>query len=139
MRKIRSDSTMAAVGAFQRLRFNIPGHITLRECDLPFWNSALACRDDWGDHELDMVAQLARALADCERLGREIETEGEIIKGKPNLKFALAETLSRRAMSLTRHLQIHARATRGEARAVSKRKPAEAVNDKLIPTLKGKE
>ena len=123
-RKPRSDSTTAQVLAFQRKTPDIPAHIHLRECDLPYWKNALACRDDWQAHELETLGQFARAMADHDRLNREIDIEGAIVAGKPNPKFALSEILIRRAMSLSRHLQIHGRATRGEARDVAKKQPA---------------
>ena len=127
-RKPRSDSTTAQVFAFQRNRaFAVPEGVILRECDKPYWQAAIVCRDDWQPPELILLAHLARALADCERLQREIENEGEIIDFKPNLKFAIAETLSRRAITLTRHLQLHARATRGEARDTARRAPAPSI------------
>jgi hypothetical protein len=132
-RKLRSDSTTAQVLAFQHKRtFEVPEGVILRECDKPYWNAALACRDDWQLHELVLLSHLAQALADHEKLRREIETEGCIIDFKPNVKFAMQDTLSRRAMTLTRHLQIHARATRGEARDAAKRQPVPMIDDDLI-------
>lgn len=129
-RNPRSDSTTAQVLAFQRKTPNVPAHVHLRECDLPYWNAALACRNDWMAHELETLGQFAHAMADHDRLNREIDEEGAIVNGKPNLKFALAETLIRRAMSLSRHLQIHGRATRGEAREVAKKTLAPALGGK---------
>jgi hypothetical protein len=41
-------------------------------------------------------------------------------QSRTNIKHRLAEMLSRRAMALARHLQIHARATRGEARQAAR-------------------
>lgn len=124
-RKQRSDSTMAQVLTFQRQRnYAVPEGVNLRECDRPFWDAAIGCRDDWQTHELVFVSQLAHALADGDRLQREIDAEGEVIDGRPNPKCAIAETLSRRSVSMARHLQIHARATRGEARDTAKRPPA---------------
>ena len=137
-RKPRSDSTTEAVAAFARRRENIPDHITLRECDLPYWKAGLSARDDWQPHELDLLAHWAHAMADHYRLSREIDVEGTVIVGKPNLKFALAETLIRRALSLARHLQIHGRAQRGESRDAAKRMPLpdfEGDDDGLIPGL----
>jgi len=126
-RKPRSDSTTAQVLAFQRKTPDVPDHITLRPGDLPYWKTALACRDDWQAHELETLAQFARAMADHDRLNLEIDEEGAIIDGKPNPKFALSEILIRRAMSLSRHLQLHARATRGEARDTARRPPAPSI------------
>lgn len=134
MRKPRSDSITAAVEAFRARRFSIPAHLSLRECDLPFWKSALACRDDWAPHELDALANLARCKADIERLQAEISAEGEIVGGKLNRKLTLLDTLTRRAMALSRLLQIHATATRGRARTVANRRPApDVADDGLIP------
>jgi hypothetical protein len=124
-RRQRSDSTTAQVMAFQRKReFTAPEFINLRTIDFPFWEAAIQCRDDWQPHELILLAHLARALADAERLHLEIEAEGAVIDGKPNPKCAIEETLTRRALALTRHLQIHALATRGDTRDVAKRPPA---------------
>ncbi len=135
IRKPRSDSVTAALRAFQAGPFPPPAHITLREADLPFWDAAIACRTDWNESELPMVGGWARAMADGERLQREIDAEGAVINGRPNLKLAIAETLSRRAMSLARHLQIHARATRGEARQAARQPMAPPVCSDLIPRL----
>lgn len=132
----RSDSTTAQILAFQRRTPAIPEHVTLRDSDLPYWKASLSIRDDWQAHELETLAQFARAMADHDRLSREIDVEGAVVDGKPNIKFALAETLVRRAMSLSRHLQIHGRATRGEARDTAKRQPVPMIDDDLIPRLK---
>ncbi len=133
MRKHRSDSTISLVEAAQRPKTTLPDHLALRECDLPYWKAAIACRDDWKDCELGMVARLARDLADSDRLQDEIDQEGVIINGKANPKFRLADIMTRRALTLTRHLQIHARATRGEARDAARRPPLKLVDDDLIP------
>lgn len=132
-RRPRSDSATAKILAFKRQRtFAVPESVTLRDCDRPFWVAGLAARDDWATHELILLAHLARALADHERLQNEIDAEGVVLDGKPNVKCALAELSIRRALSLTRHLQIHARATRGEARDTAKRQPAPDIVDDLI-------
>lgn len=127
-RKPRSDSVVAAITAFRAGPFDVPEYIKLRECDMPFWRAALACRNDWQEHELSSVACLARALADADRLQREIDDEGMLVDGKPNIRLALVETLTRRAVSLTRFLQIHARATRGEARQTARQPKAPKVS-----------
>lgn len=134
-RKPRSDSTTAQVLAFQRKAPVIPGHITLRPCDLPYWRAGLSARDDYQAHELDMLAQWARAMADHERLSNEVDAEGAIIDGKINPKFTLADMKLKMALALARHLQIHARATRGEARDTARRPQAPKLGDldDLIP------
>lgn len=120
VRRPRADSVTAALRAFQSGPFEPPDYLNLSEADRPFWDSIIACRTDWNPAELSLVAGLARALSDGEQLQREIAEEGIIVKGRTNIKFRLAEMLSRRAMSLARHLQIHARATRGEARQAAR-------------------
>lgn len=132
-RKPRSDSATAKILAFKRPRnFNVPEGMTLRGCDRPFWNAGLACRDDWQQHELIMLAHMARAMADHERLQNEIDVEGAVVGDKVNLKIAISDMAIRRALSLARSLQIHARATRGEARDTAKRQPAPEILDDLI-------
>ena len=135
-RKSRSDSADAAVRAFQAGGFDVPEGVALRECDLPFWRSAVACRNDWSDAELSMVAALARCKADAERLQRELDGEGLLVNGRANPKFALVETLMKRAVALTRQLQIHARATRGEARQAARQTVASGAGSPLIPRLR---
>lgn len=127
-RRPRSDSTTAAIKAFQAPPVVVPAYITLRDGDMPYWRAVIACRSDWQEHELSSVAVLARAMADADRLDREIDAEGLIVDGKANVKFALSEVLTRRAVALTRFLQIHARATRGEARQTARQPKAPDVS-----------
>lgn len=134
-RKPRSDSTTAAVLAYQRKTPPVPEHITLRPCDLPYWRAGLSARDDWAEHELCLLAQMARAMADHERLANEADAEGAVIDGKINPKFTVADMALKMAMALARSLQINARATRGEARDTARRKPIPKFDDldDLIP------
>lgn len=132
-RKPRSDSATAKILAFKKQRtYAVPEGVTLRDCDRPFWNAGLGARDDWQEHELVLLAHLARAMADHERLQNEIDAEGAVIDGKANLKIAISDMAIKRALSLARTLQIHARATRGESRDAAKRKPAPEIVDDLI-------
>lgn len=109
-----------------------PAHVHLRECDQPFWVSIVRARANsaWTDPDLEIAANLARCKADIERLQVEITAEGDVIenaRGTPivNPKHQLLETLSRRAVALSRMLHVHAEATQGEAREQPKRKAAE--------------
>lgn len=131
-RKQRADSVTAAIAMHQRAgRIHIPDHVraSLRPCDVPFFMGALKSRDDWQDFEYSILAQLACAQADYNSLQSELDTEGNIVKGRINPKCRLAETLCRRALSLARSLQIHARAKRGEARDAARIRTVEAVDD----------
>lgn len=133
MRKNRSDSVTAAVAAAQRKRPSVPEHVVLHDEARPFWDAIISCRDDWQAHELPTAVALAEAWSTIEILGREIDAEGTIVKGKINVKCRLVETLHKRATSLARHLQLHARATRGEARDVARKKPAASLDKQDDP------
>ena len=109
-----------------------PAHVALRETDWPFWHSIVSARakDSWNNADLEMAGNLARTKADIDRLGKEIDEEGDTIenqRGTPvmNPKHTLLETLSRRAVALSRMLHVHAEATQGRARDTGKRGKAE--------------
>lgn len=125
-----------------------PAHCTLRDGDLPFWNSIVSARarDTWTASDLENAANLARCKADIERLQGEITAEGDIIvndRGTQiiNPKHTLLETLSRRGVALSRMIHVHAEATVGESRdapkALKAQKDAESAIgiDDLIPRL----
>lgn len=78
-------------------------------------------RDTWTDSDLATAATLARAQADIEQLQAQVDTEGFTItnaKGTVtvNPKHKLMETMTRRAVSLSRVLHVHAEATVGRSR-----------------------
>jgi hypothetical protein len=100
-----------------------PAHLTLREQDLPFWKAIVnaRARDTWTDIDLAHAANLARTQADIEVIQQELDVEGftcENFRGTvtQNPKFSILETLSRRAVLLSKALQVHATATVGESR-----------------------
>ena len=126
-RKQRSDSTTAAVAAAQAQPIEPPAHVHLRDCDHPFWLSIVhaRARENWTQTDLENAANLARCKADIERLQQEITAEGDTVVNQRgtvvvNAKHNLLETLTRRAMALSRMLHVHAEATVGEARAEKK-------------------
>lgn len=148
----RSDSATSAVTAMQAATagpMKPPSFVHLRKGDKPFWDSIVRARtrDSWTDSDLVLAGNLARCQADIERLQKEIDVEGDILKndrGTPviNPKHSLLETLSRRAVALSRTLQVHAQATQGDSRdqgkKASKQRAAEKVmeeqdDDGLIP------
>ena len=122
----RSDSATAAVAAAQSASLGPlqpPAHISLRSGDRPFWDAIMLARarDTWTDSDLATAAGLARSQADIERLQTEVDVEGFTIpsgNGTPivNPKHKLLETLTRRAVSLSRVLHVHAEATVGRSR-----------------------
>src|SRR3546814_2046986 len=78
-RKQRIDSATAAVKVMQGATREIapPAHVRMSEEDWPFWHSVIAefARSEWTDHQLEMAAMLARAMADLEREQYELRAE----------------------------------------------------------------
>lgn len=122
----RSDSAAAAVAAAQFAALGPlqpPEHVTLRPCDRPFWDAIVVARarETWTTADLATAAVLARTRADIEQLQSEVDQEGFTIpggKGVPivNPKHKLLETMTRRAVSLSRVLHVHAEAVIGRSR-----------------------
>ena len=144
-RRKRSDSAAAAVAAAQAAAMgpiDPPAHVTLRKGDRAFWNAIVTARarDTWTDTDLATAASLARAQADIETLQVQLDATGYLIDGKANPLAALVETLTRRAVALSRVLHVHAQATVGRsedaAKALGLERDAAADHDPLIPTLR---
>jgi len=128
----RSDSVASQTQFYSALDASPPDHIHLREGDMPFWRSIVRARaaDTWTDSDLEQAGNLARCKADIERLQTEIDAEGDTVvnaKGTQivNPKHSLLETLSRRAVALSRMLHVHAEATQGRARDTGQRTKAQ--------------
>lgn len=148
-RKPRCDSAAALVRAAQGAALGPlkpPKHVALRPGDKPFWNAIMEsrARDTWSVSDLAIAANLARSLADIEKLQADIDVEGYIgDKGRVSAKASMVETLTKRTIALSRILHVHAAATLGDseeahkALAVDKRaRAAVADADDLIPTLR---
>jgi hypothetical protein len=100
-----------------------PPWVNLPEEALLVWESIVRARDytSWTNIDLEHAANLACCLADLERLRREVRNEGDTLTNERgtkvvNPKHSLMETLSRRSVSLSRMLHVHAEATTGESR-----------------------
>ena len=141
----RSDSAAAAVVAAQSAALGPlepPAHVTLRDGDRPFWNSIMLARarDTWTAIDLTTAATLARSQADIEKLQSDLDAAGYLVEGKTNPLCAVIETLTRRAVALSRCLHVHAEATVGRsadaAKALANERAAEDEDDDLIPTLR---
>lgn len=151
-KRSRSDSATSAVAAMRAAGvgpIKAPKFVNLRPGDKPFWDSIVRARtrDSWTDSDLVLAGNLARCLSDIERLQKEIDIEGDVLKNDRgtqviNPKHSLLETLSRRAVALSRTLQVHAQATQGDSRdqgkKATKQREAEKVlesqdDDDLIP------
>ena len=147
-RRQRADTVAAAVSTMIAAQREIvpPAHVRMDEGDAPFWRSVIAefARSEWTDHQLELAAMLARAMADMEREQFELRGEGSVMatdRGTPvvNPRKAVVQMLSSTILSIRRSLSLHARAQGGEARDVAKRrgiaKGVEAANvldDELI-------
>jgi hypothetical protein len=141
----RSDSAAAAIAAAQSAALGPlqpPAHVVLREGDRPFWNAIMLARarDTWTDVDLTTAATLARTQADIELLYETVSKAGYVQGEKPHPLAAIVETLTRRAVALTRVLHVHAEATVGKsedaAKALELERKARQEDDDLIPTLR---
>ncbi|HBO2683228.1 TPA: TerS protein [Pseudomonas aeruginosa] len=144
-RRPRSDSAKAAVAAAQAVALGPiapPSHVRLRAQDWPFWNAVVQTRprDTWTDNDLVLAGNLARTNADIEALQKSIDVDGFVVEGKANPACAILDTMSRRAITLSRLLHIHAAATVGRSEdgrkaAALEREARQHADDDLIPTL----
>lgn len=125
MTRKRADSASYAVTATQAAYSGVmqpPAHIKINAAAMPFWEAIVLARaaDTWNPVDLQHAANLARCQEHIERLSEEIEKEGDVLvnaKGTPvtNPKHSLMETLSRRAVALSRCIHVHAEATVGRS------------------------
>ena len=127
-----------------------PEHVRLRPGDKPFWLAIVQARAraEWSTSDLVHAGNLARCMADIERISREMENEGDIVenaRGTPvmNPKHQVLEMLSRRSMAITRLMQMQAAASGDGVEKVKARKQESAARqsaaeimaeDDLIPS-----
>src|SRR3546814_13648873 len=99
----------------------------MSEEDCPFWHSVIAefARSEWSDHQLEMVAMLARAMADLEREQYELRAEGSVMTSEPrrpvvNPRKTVVPLHAGTILSIRRSLSLHERSQErrgGQARA----------------------
>lgn len=130
-RKQRIDSSAAAVRIAQGSVRQIepPAHVTLDECDWPFWDSVVAefARAEWTNHQLELAAMLARTMANLEVEQRTLRKEGFTSvssKGTPvvNPRSTACKGLAGDVLSMRRSLALHARARNGDNRDAAKQR-----------------
>jgi hypothetical protein len=145
-RKSPSNSAAAAVRAAQNValgpRDPLP-YAPVPEAAMPFWLAIMRNRprDRWNDHDLALAANLARTLADIEKLQGDLAVEGYVVAGKVNPKHQLVEALTKRVSALSRLLHVHVEATSGRAQdagnaLLREQQARSAPDDPLIPTLR---
>ena len=119
----RADSVHNKTQNFVEEDLAPPAHLKLRKADLPYWQAIVRARarNTWNVVDLQHAANLARCQCDIERIQKEIAKEGDTLvndRGTKvlNPKHALLETLTRRSIALSKHIQVHAIATVGESK-----------------------
>lgn len=122
-RRGRKDSTHEKSAIVRQAIEGIepPAHIDLPDDARPFWAAIIDARAEWTDSDLALAAELAICQYDMQRHRRRLQEEGDIIKNDRGTKIVnprhnLLETMSRRAVALSRLLQVHAAATLGETK-----------------------
>lgn len=126
-----------------------PGHVRLRDGDRPFWLAVVRARAraEWNEADLVHAGNMARCMADVERISSELEHEDDIVTNArgtpiPNPKYAILQQLSARAMALSRLMQMQSRAEapaeKRQAARAQERKAREVAgtleDEDLIPT-----
>lgn len=122
-RRKRSDSAAAAQSAVAAAAAGViepPSHVHLSKEARPFWDAIMQTRaaDSWTPGDLVLAAHLARVNADIEHYTMIAETETRLNEDRTKVHpvHKILTDLSAQALSLSRSLQIHARATQGESR-----------------------
>lgn len=106
-----------------------PAHITLDDCDLPFWRSVVAefARADWTEHQLELAALLSRTMSDMATEQKTLRSEGFIAVREngttvENPRARVCKSLAGDILSLRRSLALHARGRTGDNRDAGTRK-----------------
>ena len=119
-----------------------PAHVKLRDGDWPFWEAVLCARarDEWGQADLVVAAQLARCLHDVEKEQALLDGESTVIPNQNgtmvvNPRVSVLEQYARREMALMRTLRMGGRIA-GDARDESGRRKIEwqssTIRDELV-------
>lgn len=115
-RTIQAHSAEAAVRAMVNVAagpLQPPAYVKLRPTDLVFWEAIVRgrARDEWGDAELVVAAQLARCQNEIELETMKLRRETTIVKNARgtkhmNPRLAILEQLARRQMAMMRSLRM---------------------------------
>lgn len=123
--RIDSAEGALAVMAASTRDLSPPKHLKLRRGDQPFWDSVIAerAKSEWTDADLAVAANLARAMADAEKLAAFSVDRGGHVKVTVLIQtIELSDKLARRIISLRRALGLDNRSKNGEQRDVTKRR-----------------
>lgn len=126
-RRKRVDSAAGAVAVMAAAARDVspPDHVKLRSADWPFWDAVIKekPKSEWTDADLVVAANLARALADAERIAEMTTGKNGAVKITTMLaSIKASDALARRIVTLRRALGLDNRAKNGEQRDVNKRR-----------------
>ncbi|WP_370308320.1 hypothetical protein [Sphingobium abikonense] len=126
-RRQRIDSAEGALSVMAASTKDLspPKHLKLRRGDRPFWDSVIAekPRSEWTDADLAVAANLARAMADAEKVASfSVDRGGNVQVTTMMETIELSDKLARRIVTLRRALGLDNRAKNGEQRDVTKRR-----------------
>lgn len=126
-RRQRIDSAAGAVATMAAAARDLspPEHLRIRKGDMPFWDSVISekPKSEWTESDLIVAANLARAMADAERVaGYTVVGGGNINQAKLLATIEVSDKLARRIVTLRRALGLDNRAKNGEQRDVTKRR-----------------
>lgn len=126
-RRQRIDSAAAAVETMAAAVRDLspPAHVKFRSGDWPFWDAVIAerARSEWTDSDLIVAANLARAMADAERIAEMTTGKNGAVKITTLVtSIAASDKLARRIVTLRRALGIDSRSKHGEQRDVNRRR-----------------
>jgi len=121
-RRPRSDSLQLAQEAVRRTLegFQPPRHLQLSGRELGLFQAITRARSDWQEHELIGAAHLAQNWARLADLDEIWHREGAVIGTQIHPAFTASGKLLATCLALHRTLQIHALATRGDARRAAR-------------------
>jgi hypothetical protein len=114
---MRAGTVAAQVAAFQAAcggDVQPPKECKLTDDHLPIWRALVRARarDEWSEPDKFHCANLTRCLFDIERISAELVIEGDTLTNERgtrvvNPKHALLESLSRRAILLTKMMHLN--------------------------------
>lgn len=97
-------------------KVNPPAFMPLSKEERKFFDIITRARLEWTQIDLVMAVHLARCFHEINTLQAALDQEGFVIGDKVNPKAQILEVLSRRSLSLSRAIHVHAGATLGRAR-----------------------
>lgn len=134
MRKQRSDNAYVESKLMQDALVRVEPPLPITDDELFFWDKIMLARHEWTEIDKVLAVNLARALAQYEKEQALLVEEGSVVTNERgtqimNPRHAVIEQLSRRVVTLTGKLHVHAAATMGEVSQQRKKnaKKAQAV------------